>query len=409
MFIARQPIFDRKRRVIAYELLFRPSCDAESSETSSEQASARVVTDAVMAFGFDTLTQGKPAFINATRSLLLDGLAGLEGILPPSTVVIELLENIEADPEVLEACAALKRAGYSLALDDFVLTDRTAGLVPMADYVKVDVLNTAKPIVRDDLTRLCPARPPAMIAEKIETAGQFDTAFAEGYDYFQGFFFDRPATHRARGIPGHRLGYLRLLQALQDPHLDVPKLEGLIEHDAVICYRILRTVNSAGFAQTRKVTSIRHAVGLMGLGTVQRWVSLWLLAGVGEEAHPELLTMSTIRARCCELLADQFQGSGAIPDGFLLGMCSLLDAILDQPMSAVVEQLPLSSAVQAALLGEDNPGRRILDCAVAQERGDWRRSRELAASLGLVPNALAAAHHTALRWSAAFLQASQAA
>ena len=115
------------------------------------------------------------------------------------------------------------------------------------------------------------------------------------------------------------------------------------------------------------------------------------------------------RARCCELLADQFQGAGAVPDGFLLGMCSLLDAILDQPMAAVVEQLPLSSAVQAALLGEDNPGRRILDCAVAQERGDWRLSRELAVSLGLAPNALAAAHHTALRWSAEYLQASDAA
>lgn len=409
VFIARQPILDRSRRVIAYELLFRPSRDAVGSETSSEQASARVVTDAVMAFGLDTLTQGRPAFINVTRSLLLGGLVGLEEILPPSKVVLELLEDIEADAEVVEACRALRRAGYSLALDDFVLTDRTAGLVPMADYVKVDLLSTPEPLLRRDLARLSPTKPPALLAEKIETLEQFDAAFAEGYDYFQGFFFDRPATHRARSIPGHRLGYLRLLRALQDPDLDVTKLERLIEQDASLCYRILRTVNSAGFAQVHKVASIRQAVVLMGVGTVRRWVSLWLLAGLGEEAHPELITMSAVRARCCEVLAGQVRDAGVMPEGFLLGMCSLLDAILDQPMPVVVDQLPLSPTMQAALLGEDNVGRRLLDCAIAQERGQWRRSQELADRVGLPHNALAAAHQSALRWSAEFLQTTQAA
>lgn len=405
MFIARQPILDRSRHVIAYELLFRPSCDADASHTSSEQASARVLTDAVMAFGLDTLTQGKLAFINATRSLLLDGLGGLDDILPPSKVVIELLEDIEADPDVLEACAGLRRAGYALALDDFVLTDRTAALVPMVDYVKVDLLSAPEPLLRSDLARLSPLKPPSLLAEKIETVDHFDAAFAEGYDYFQGYFFDRPATHRARRIPGHRLGYLRLLKALQDPELDVPKLERLIEHDASLCYRMLRTVNSAGFGQLHRVTSIRQAIVLMGVGTVRRWVSLWLLAGLGEEAHPELLTMSTIRARCCELLAGQMRDAGSVPEGFLLGMCSLLDAILDQPMPAVLEQLPLSAPMQAALIGEDNPGRRILDCAIAQERGDWTGSQALADRVGLPPRALAAAHQAALCWSAEFLQA----
>jgi EAL and modified HD-GYP domain-containing signal transduction protein len=405
VFIARQPILDRSRRVVAYELLSRPSRDADIAGGASAQTSARVVTDAVMAFGLDTLTQGKPAFINVTRSLLLGGLTGLEAILPPSKVVLELLEDIEADPEVLEACAALRRAGYALALDDFVLRERTAGLVPMADYVKVDVLGAPDPRLRDALVSLSPARPPAMLAEKVEDVGQFDAAFADGYDYFQGFFFDRPTTHRARGIPGHRLGHLRLLRALQDPDLDVTRLEQLIERDVSSCYRILRTVNSAGYAQANAVASIRQAVVLIGVGTVRRWVSLWLLAGLGEEVHPELITMSAVRARCCEVLAAQVPGDGAVSEGFLLGLCSLLDAILNQPMPAVVEQLPLSAPTQAALVGEDNVGRRLLDCVVAQERGEWERSRELAGRVGLSPEALAAAHQDALRWSGAFLQA----
>lgn len=406
VFLARQPILDRSRRVIGYELLFRSSAEAVATEPLSEGASARVLTDAVMAFGIDNLTQGKPAFINAPRSLLLDGLTGLEAILPPSQVVFELLEDIEADDDVLAACGELRRAGYTLALDDFVLTERNAALVPLAGYVKIDLLSTPDPAeVQRQIALLCRGAGPALLAEKVETLEQFEMAFGRGFSYFQGYFFGRPATHRARSLPGHRLGHLQLLRALQDPALDVLKLERLIEHDASLCYRILRTVNSAAFGQAHRVTSIRQAVVLMGVGVVRRWVSLWVLGGLNEEAHPELLVMSAIRARCCELLADQLRGSEAVPEGFLLGMCSLLDAILDQPMQSVIDQLPLSRPMQAALLGEDNSGRRLLECAIAQERGDWDGSRRLAIQVGLPPQILAAAHQAAMQWSTDFLQA----
>lgn len=404
VFIARQPILDRAQRVLGYELLFRPSDLHTSSGTASEQASARVITEAVVSFGLDALTQGRLAFINVTRRLLLDDLAGLEEILSPSRIVLELLEDIEADDDVLQACRALKRAGYALALDDFVLSERTAALVPLATYVKVDQPLTEDADLPRRLATLCPDKGPLLLAEKVETLDQFNTAFTNGFDYFQGFFFGRPATQRASTIPGHRVGYLRLLTALQDPNLDVPRFERLVEHDPALCYRLLRTVNSAGFGQLAPVTSIRQAVVLMGLGMVRRWASLWLLAGLGEAAHPELLTMSTIRARCCELLADQASGTLG-SEGFLLGMCSLLDAILEQPMPKLVEQLPLSSPMQAALLGEDNHERRILDCAIAQERGDWRDGAELAERAGFTPHTVALAHQSALRWSAEFLQA----
>lgn len=402
-FIARQPILDRALRVIAYELLFRPSEHDTCSGTSSEQASARVITDAVIAFGLSTLTLGKPAFINVTRRLLLDDLAGLEGILPPSKVVLELLEDVEADDEVIAACRGLRKAGYALALDDFVLTERTAGLVPLATYVKLDLPSAVDPATTERIAALCPGKRPFFLAEKVESLDQFDAAFANGADYFQGFFFGRPATQSAPTVPGHHLGYLRLLKALQDPDLDVPRLERLLEHDPPLCYRLLRTVNSAGFGQVTPVTSIRQAVVLMGVGMVRRWASLWLLAGLGEAAHPELMTLSTVRARCCELLAGETRGAVG-SEGFLLGMCSLLDAILRQPMPRLVGQLPLSSPMQAALLGEDNEGRRILDCAIAQERGNWSDTETLADRAGLAPEVVASAHQSALRWSAEFLQ-----
>src|SRR5262245_56603806 len=203
VFVARQPILDRSRRVYAYELLFRPSIVAESAESSSERASARVITDAVLAFGLNTLTQGKPAFINVTRRLLLDGIPAA---LPPTRVVIELLEDIEADEDVVTACRDLRRAGYAIALDDFSLNERTAGLLPIADFVKVDCLSNA-PAIRQRLSS--PGPQAALLAEKIETMAQFEEAMRLGFTYFQGFFFGRPVTQGAREVPGHRLGHLR--------------------------------------------------------------------------------------------------------------------------------------------------------------------------------------------------------
>lgn len=399
VFIARQPILDRARRVVAYELLFRPSEGAGATGPLPEQATASVLTDAVMAFGLDTLTLGRPAFINATRFLLLEGLHGLEEILPPDRVVIEVLEDIEADAEVIEACAKLKQSGYAIALDDFVLSERNAGLVPLADYIKIDLLAGPPADPRGPIGRLRDGTLPTFVAEKVETIGQYEQAAAVGFDCFQGYFFGRPSTQTARRLPGHRLSRLQLLHVLQDPDLDAIRLEALIQQDAGLCYRLLRTANSAGFGQTRPLSSIRQAIVLIGVGVVRRWVMLWLLAGLGESAHPELLAMSAVRARCCELLAGHVPG--ASPDeGFLLGMCSLLDAILNQPMSVVVEELPLPAAMRAALVGEDNFERRLLECALALDRGEWSLTRRLALLTGIGPDAQAAAYRAALRWFA---------
>lgn len=402
VFIARQPILDRTRRVVGYELLFRPSDRATSSRTSTAQASARVMTDAVVSFGLDTLTYGRLAFINVTRSLLLEDLAGLEEILPPSKVVLELIEDIEADDEVVTACQRLRKTGYALALDDFVLTERNAGLVSLATYVKLDQPDVTQP---DAVARIRALRPDGgllLLAEKVETADQFAIALAAGFDYFQGFFFGRPATQSARTIAVRQVGHMRLIEALQDPDLDLARLQRLIEHDPSLCYRLLRTANSAIYGQVTPVTSIRQAIVLMGVGTVRRWASLWLLAGLGETAHPELLTMATVRARACELLAAEVGGIDG-SEGFLLGMCSLLDVILDQPMPALVEKLPLSADARAALLGDDGPGRRILDCVIAQERGNVASDPSVVQCECQASSAALSAHQSALRWSAEFL------
>lgn len=399
VFIARQPILDRARRVFAYELLFRTAGGAAGSGTASSQATARVLSDAVVAFGLDRLTQGRPAFINITRDLLL---AGVPTALPPRLVVLELLETIEPDADVLAACADLRRAGYALALDDFILTDATAALIPLANYIKVDVLQASDRTARQEIARRGRTHALSLLAEKVETAEQFAEVCDDGFDYFQGYFFGRPMTQAARDVPSHQLGLLRLLRALQDPDLTVHKLDSLVQHDASLCFRVLRTVNSAAYGQHARIASIQQALVLLGIDIVRRWASLWVLAGLNDRAHPEVVTMASVRARCCETLARRHGGVDAGPAGFLLGMCSMLDAILDQPMHTLIDRLPLPQDVQAALRGDDTRERLLLDCAVAYERGDWARCTALADRARMPLDDLGRAHADALQWAHEF-------
>ena len=397
-FIARQPIVDRTRRVIGYELLFRASDQADSFSGSPEVATARVIADALGAFGLDVMTHGRLAFINLTRSVLLDQVATL---LPPTGVVLELLEQIDADAEVLACCRTLKEKGYALALDDFVPTAANRELIPLADYIKVDfaAIPDLAAWVRDVHASAPSGTAPALIAERIETADDFRRAADAGMTHFQGFFLGRPATQRTTRLPEARLGYLRLLHAVSNPDLTLLQLEDLIKPDAALCLRVLRSVNSAAFGLRTEVGSIREALVLLGLDPVRRWVSLWAMASIAGGSHSELLVSAIVRARTCELLWERSGAGTPGGDGFLLGMCSMLDAIFDAPMGAIVSQLPLDETLRAALLGDDNSARRLLDAVLAHERGDWNRWKPLADKAGLTFEDFASASRNALTWA----------
>jgi EAL and modified HD-GYP domain-containing signal transduction protein len=291
----------------------------------------------------------------------------------------------------------LRHDGYTLAIDDFTMTAWTAELVPLVQYLKIDFLRAGESAAR--LPTLAPGTGPTLIAKKIETAEKFKEAVVGGYDLFQGFFLGRPVIKESRPVPAQHVASLRLMHALHDPELSVHQLENLVKHDPALCFLILRTVNSAAYALRTTVQSIREALVLLGRDTVRRWASLWALAGLSQNAHAELLSMATIRARCCELLGASTGDDEAAAEGFLVGMCSLMDAILEQPMASILETLPLPVRVRDALLGEPNQRRRILDCTVAYEQGSWDQCLELSRGAGVNPAVLPAAYAEALRWS----------
>ena len=394
-FVVRQPILDAARKVLGYELLLKPMSPSDPVASALDRTSARVISDAVLSIGLETITSGKPAFVSVSRRLLLEGIPD---VLPPKQVILQLGGDVEADGEVIEACQALRKSGYSLAIDDFVLNPWTADLIPLANFLKVNAANI-DPAMRAKLVTERDPSGPQLIATGVDTVGLFEALAGAGVPYFEGQFIGEPVIKRGRVVPGQQLTYLRLLRALNDQNLSVQALEDLVKHDTALTHRILQTVNSAGFGLRSTIRSIHDALILLGRDTVRRWASLWALASLNERAHPEVVVMATVRARCCELLGDQIAGEDASVDGFFLGMCSLLDTILERRMSEVLVDLPLSDDTKHALLGADSAGRRLLDCVIAYERGKWDEASAAAKRLNIDPVRLPKAYADALRWS----------
>lgn len=398
--VARQPILDLAGRVYGYELLYRGSSDATSCTADGDIAGARVLSDAVLALGLDVLTNGRLAFINFTRSLLVNGAATL---LPPTSMVIEVREDVEIDQEVLDACRSLHARGFALALDDFVPGSQAEAVVPYASFVKVDVLAIPTGERKKLAARLVP-RGIRMIAEKVETAEIVQEARGHGYRLFQGYYFCKPKTFAASALPGRHLAYLGLLGALNREELGVDELEDLVKHDVSLSYRVLRSVNSWLYGLRHEVTSIRHALVLLGIDQIRKWASVWVLAGLNSTGTQETVNVAILRARCCELIGDQLAGAEEGQSFFLLGLCSLLDVVLGRPMKDALAEMPLPAVINDALLGEANQARHVLDAVLAYEQGKWEDASAAMERLNLSPDLLPAIYGDALRWARELLK-----
>ena len=391
LYVARQPILDTAGAVFGYELLYRDLPEYEGER--EDHAGARVLTDAVLGLGLDTITGGKPAFLNLTRPLLLR----LSALLPPDAAVFELQRDIPVDDETFETCRTLHESGYSLALDDFQAGSGASALLPFVRFVKVDASTTSAAGLAG-IARYLGSSPITLMAEHVSSEEAFTAARTAGYHLFQGPYFSNPTVCSRTAVPGRHLAYLQLLAALNKPDLTLSEIEDLVKHDVSLSYRVLRCVNSAAFGIRREVQSIRQALLLLGLAPIRSWASVWCVAGLNTGGVSELVTMVRMRGRCCELLAE-LRGSGNSSEMFLVGLCSMLDAMLGQPMSEALGELPLSQEARGALLGERNDERTLLEAVTAYEQGEWDEATARAEQLGLEGADLAKAYTESLRWS----------
>ncbi len=363
-FVARQPIGDRAGELAAYELLFRAGSAERADVKSPEAATAMVSVQAVMDIGLDDLVGGKRAWINLPRMALTDGHYRF---LPPERVVLEVLETVDADPEVMRALGNAREMGYQIALDDFVCNERTQGLLQFAHYVKVDLLGLSNDGIRAAYDEF--ERPGVkLLAEKVETREVHEVAMKAGFDLFQGYYFARPELVQRHRLPSDRNALLRLLSELQDPATPLERIETLIAADVGLSVRLVRYVNTAVFGVRQRIESLRHAVVMLGVDRLRECVAMLLLAGLDGKPS-QLVTMALVRARMCEMLGERAQGTAH--RHFSAGLLSLLDAFLDQPLVEVLEQMGLTEDLNDALLRREGDLGSSLRVAEACERADW--------------------------------------
>ena len=393
-FIARQPIVDSKHQLVAYELLFRHSANAQSARIESDvDAGITVISNTLCNMGTEWLLKGKLAFVNMEASMLMSSFSTL---LPHDKVVIELLETVEVTQEVLDRLAELKASGYRFALDDFHYRPESEPLLPLANYVKLDVL-AHSPADLAKMVKQVKRHPVKLVAEKVETLEQFRHCRELGFDYFQGYYFARPENMVAKIInPGHAT-VLQLLEKVREG-ADVKDLESLFKKDVALTFKLLRYINSAGFGLSCEVQSIRHAVSILGMQPLYRWLTLLLVTAGGSPTSPTLSRTAITRGRLCELLGKHILSKGDQDNLFIVGVFSLLPAFLEMPMEQVLERVVITDKLADALMDRSGLYGPFLSLVEAVESGDEAQLEDLATSLMLSPAQVSEAHLQALAW-----------
>jgi EAL and modified HD-GYP domain-containing signal transduction protein len=394
-FIARQPIFDTKGRVYAYELLFRSGLHNYFDCDDQDHAAASVIANSNLLFNLSEMTGNTKAFINCTRRILLENLITT---LPRQQTAVEILEDIEPDEALIAACQQLKKLGYTLALDDFVYHKKFEPFVELADIIKVDfLLSSVKK--QEQLAKVMIPRGIKMLAEKVETHEVYEQAKKMGYQLFQGYFFAKPVIISRKDIPTNKIQFLRILKDVHAQEVDFKKLAATIQSEVSLSYKLLKLINSAAFSLRHKVTSILQALSLLGLREIRSWISLLSISSLADDKPAELVVCSLIRARLCEHLAQPCKMGDRHSEMFLMGLFSLLDVIMSRPIDEILHEITVEENILEALTGTPGPLLAVLNLVIAMEKGEWEQVSRLALELQVEEQPLSTAYVDAVKWA----------
>lgn len=393
VYLARQPIFDRKMNIAGYELLYRRSMNNYFEGIDDNQATADLINNAFLVMPFHELTGGTRAFINFSGDMLV---REIPMVLPRKSIVVEVLERVEATEAVLKALSKMKGEGYTIALDDFAFGEANLPFLELADIVKVEFpavdIATQRYFIKLYGKRI------KFLAEKVETREDYQLALEMGYSYFQGYFFSRPVVEKRREIVSIPSTLMRLMSELNQPDPDYQALTEIIETDVGLSYKLLKLAGSVFFGTKGDVLTVKHALVRMGFGEIRKWVYLLLLKDVQNVDNKELITNCLIRAKFMELLALKAGGGRRHYEYFLTGLFSSVDILLDTSMEVAVKELPISAEVKEALLKLDNDIRRALDLILNYEQGNWDNVDSLQLTPAMGRESLMPLYVESLQW-----------
>jgi c-di-GMP-related signal transduction protein len=395
IYVARQPIFDIKKCIFGYELLFRADIANFFPEIEGDSATSKLLSNSFFNIGIEKIAGSNLAFINFTQELLLQQLPLM---FSQDRLVVEILENVQPERDVIEACQEIALNGYIIVLDDFFYKPSLEPLIDVADIIKIDVKATPLEEV-GDLVKKMTKRGVDLLAEKVETYDEFNKALEMGFRYFQGFFFSKPVVLAGKEISTPQMQLLEIMAEVNKEDFEFNRLEKMIVRDASISYKLMRLINSVYFRRAKEISSIRQAIVMIGEAGIRRFLSLISMAGLAANKPDELIKVSLVRAKFCELLGNHPGRSTETSELFTLGLFSLIDAIMDDSMENLMSQIPLSSNIKEVLISGTGNLSGYLSLVESYEKGDWEEIEEATKIIGIAQDNLPRQYIESLSWA----------
>ncbi|HIP82142.1 MAG TPA: HDOD domain-containing protein, partial [Desulfocapsa sulfexigens] len=363
--IARQPIFNHNKRLFAYELLYRGDGEWNLGDVEGSRATSGLLSSTFLTEGMEKITGTKPCFINFTQELLL---RNIHSVFPKNRLVIEILEDVEPTTEVVEACRKMVDQGYTLALDDFIYKPKFDPLIRLASIIKVDFKLTPLDSLEKLLYTLSRFDHLKFLAEKVETYEEFDKSLKLGFNYFQGYFFSRPEKIRIKELTSVKINLLRLLAEVSQKKTTITRLKEIVSVDVALTYKLLRFLNSVHFFLLEKVEFVSRAISFLGENRFRRFVMLVIISEIATEKPEELVRLAVVRAKFSELLAKHGGLQKYSNELFLVGLFSLIDAMLDKPIKELLHGLPMTDNITIALVDNRGPYAPVLEAVKNYEQ-----------------------------------------
>ncbi|MBB6714372.1 EAL and HDOD domain-containing protein [Clostridium gasigenes] len=398
IFLARQAIYNKNTKIVAYEILYRNSLKNAFDKNQKQEEATYKVMQNISSFGLNILTKNKLAFINFPEEVINSNMATL---LPPDKVIIEVLETVEPTKEIIANLKFLRHKGYTIALDDISTYKQVEGFLGVIDIVKIDYKLSNK-AERINIIQKLKNKNIKMLAEKIETENEMIEAKSLGFDYFQGYYFSKPTVMESEDIAAKNRTIFYVIIELMKEDYDIDRMENLIKSDIGLTYKFIKFINSAYFSFIQEVSSIKNAVMLIGANELRKWLCIISISEMNSNIGEEHANNIIIRARMCELISED-KGYNDKDLAFMVGLFSDIHMLMDKSLIDVVEELPIGKEGKAALLGEDNIYSDILNLVISYENMDEEKIQIISSKTKVNIDKLGEIYLASIEWGSKLL------
>jgi len=393
--VARQPIFDRDYNVVAYELLYRNSKENSFDGSISDNvATSLLLLNSYYTFGIENLVGEARAFINFDKHLVHIGVPEL---LDKDRVTIEILETVNPDAKFMKEIRKLKSMGYTLAIDDYIADYPHEEILELVDLVKVDFsLCTQEDI--EELTGNLKKRGKLLLAEKVENKEVYEWAHGLGFDYFQGFYFAKPAVQTQKTMNSSGVSYVRLMDELNNEEPDFRALSKIILMDVSLTYKLLKLVN-ANSKPISEITSVQQALAVLGVRQFRKWLSLAMVQNLSTRESSEAVKYALIRSDLLVKIAEASKLKKLTEELSLLGILSILDVVLEMNMEDALMNLPIGEEMKDTLLGKETKYSDVMKLCLAYEKGVFDEAEQAALNIGYELEQLPEHYVASISWA----------